>query len=244
MQRHAARARLSDAPLNEGRGINPGDTSGDDRFRRRDRATPNRRSTKAGASTPATPCALGRTLWNSLLYLAQRRPGHQPRRHFVPGSPPPAASVALMRSTKAGASTPATRLLRRRTGETVCPVAQRRPGHQPRRHCSYNAGVMPAVGCLLAQRRPGHQPRRHSSGSPSARTHGRSSRPLNEGRGINPGDTYSLMVGLPHHPDARSTKAGASTPATPSISASSRRGQWSGAAQRRPGHQPRRHRPP
>ncbi len=63
------------------------------------------------------------------------------------------------------------------------PTAQRRPGREPRRH----PGPRPRV-CepLPAQRRPGREPRRH---------HGRVSPTvarnvaLNEGRGVNPGDT-------------------------------------------------------
>ena len=63
-------------PLNEGRGINPGDT----------------------ATSSSTEGRFNR---------AQRRPGHQPRRHYAISAPDRMASAR----------------------------AQRRPGHQPRRHC-------------------------------------------------------------------------------------------------------------
>ena len=63
---------------------------------------------------------------------------------------------------------------------------------------------------LSAQRRPGHKPRRHVV--PPAGS-GRSTETLNEGRGINPGDTCALCaLCVELH-----------------------------AAQRRPGHKPRRH---
>ena len=62
-----------------------------------------------------------------------------------------------------------------------------------------------------AQRRPGHQPRRHLRARPARRPC--SARTLNEGRGINPGDTGRCSP-RPARGWPRSTKAGASTPAT------------------------------
>ena len=110
--------------LNKGRGINPGDTRAGFPVG----AVSQARSTKAGASTPATRAPTtarhqdcmtlneGRGInpgdtWiiprcQSQRFDAQRRPGHQPRRH--PG-PPVQADYRPPRSTKAGASTPATR---------------------------------------------------------------------------------------------------------------------------------------
>ena len=134
--------------------------------------------------------------------------------------------------------------------------AQRRPGHQPRRHTTNRAALV--LG-QHAQRRPGHQPRRHVDWGGRLRpvrgslNEGRGINPgdtlptlpldfkrgaLNEGRGINPGDTFnSTLVSNRFAP--RSTKAGASTPATQGEIKFI--GDVLPAAQRRPGHQPRRH---
>ena len=140
--------RVPCGPLNEGRGRDPGDTGLTDRvaFLR------DERSTKAGAETPATQpwpltfsCA-GKPLnegrgrdpgdtrpfwdWCAGISGAQRRPGPRPRRHSgvsLVGRP------VLARSTKAGAETPATRvILIRVLLKGIC--AQRRPGPRPRRH--------------------------------------------------------------------------------------------------------------
>ena len=89
--------------------------------------------------------------------------------------------------------------------ELVCDLrAQRRPGREPRRHAVPTHSVfVPAVGD--AQRRPGREPRRHAPAHAGCR---RPARPLNEGRGVNPGDTAAAdYQPLRHH--ARSTKAGA-----------------------------------
>ena len=238
-------------------------------------------------------------------WRAQRRPGHQPRRHPKHGAL--WCVIWIERSTKAGASTPATLsiagLCRARsttlnegrginpgdtrvrgssrlgsagplnegrginpgdTGSTggttstartlnegrginpgdtsggrvssaACVIAQRRPGHQPRRHVSQ---PRLSKGGRNAQRRPGHQPRRHSytlgralSSLWSTLNEGRGINPgdtrrwrlwwagwcaLNEGRGINPGDTVSRSASTRSR-SSRSTKAGASTPATPGV---------------------------
>ena len=183
--------------LNEGRGINPGDT------------------------VTSAHALLRRD-------CAQRRPGHQPRRHRLALL---RLRDGLQRSTKAGASTPATLVC---PGVVIPPPhpAQRRPGHQPRRHpltCTRRWS-----GLRTAQRRPGHQPRRHIQ---AATTTPRGGAPLNEGRGINPGDTTASV-----------TDVGVVTSAQRRPGHQPRR-HWSvqllnpGArpAQRRPGHQPRRH---
>ena len=140
--------RFSDS-LNEGRGINPGDTindrSGDTRHLQR--------STKAGASTPATLVACGRASRRSK--VAQRRPGHQPRRHCFQ-----AAGFLGCASLNEGRGI--------NPGDTPEPFwllydfndAQRRPGHQPRRHRRKR------VVAVLVQDRS------------------------TKGRGINPGDTF------------------------------------------------------
>ena len=180
-RRHRRRARRSIArpqpSLNEGRGVSPGDTG--------------------AAVAPHRPFG-----------PAQRRPGRQPRRHAD-------SSVSFVRwtadrSTKAGASAPATPADAFTVGAYVGSIAQRRPGRQPRRHG-------PSRVCRdgqnhSAQRRPGRQPRRHgirpakgmrtvrrrstkagasAPATPPARIPGyrRSRRTLNEGRGVSPGDT-------------------------------------------------------
>ncbi len=232
--------------LNEGRGINPGDTR------------------------PRRECA-------GVRHDAQRRPGHQPRRHRPRRRHRP---QPCLRSTKAGASTPATQASPTpppstmsalnegrgiNPGDTVIvqfiafvvKSAQRRPGHQPRRHSSSNPGspstssaqrrpghqprrhfvisLSEMVATRRAQRRPGHQPRRHTPRPPHFR---QTSFALNEGRGINPGDTGLPRLALTLR-RTRSTKAGASTPATLELLRLDEKVK--DAAQRRPGHQPRRH---
>ena len=86
-------------------------------------------------------------------------------------------------------------------------AAQRRPGREPRRHICREAI---AGRIALAQRRPGREPRRHRVGTARPRN---ATTPLNEGRGVNPGDTGGRRKG--------------DTP-------------WD-LAQRRPGREPRRH---
>ena len=159
---------------------------------------------------------------------AQRRPGRSPRRHpagWEVGQP------RDLRSTKAGAFTPATRSTARYRYGPVPPLnegrgvhpgdtgsrrqrrplrgrdAQRRPGRSPRRHAAH---PLETTDKWAAQRRPGRSPRRH----------------------------VRLPVGGSGD-DARSTKAGAFTPATRPV-------RWSASArgpraQRRPGRSPRRH---
>ena len=47
---------------------------------------------------------------------------------------------------------------------------------------------------MLAQRRPGREPRRHN---PDRRKTAAAVAALNEGRGVNPGDTYTVSVNTP-----------------------------------------------
>ena len=124
----------------------------------------------------------------TLIDIAQRRPGHQPRRHREPGEDP-LCRLARRRSTKAGTSAPAT------------------PASSTRRMV-YGARSS-------AQRRPGHQPRRHRLADGVRYD---STRTLNEGRDISPGDTFTSTSGPPEG-----------------------RESFRRVAQRRPGHQPRRH---
>ena len=138
------------------------------------------RSTKAGASTPAT---LGTLPLSSKYHRrAQRRPGHQPRRHRHNIR---VVRIALdIRSTKAGASTPATLSLHLRVAQLLRRRSTKAGASTPATHDADDTDVVPSEA---AQRRPGHQPRRHLAILPM----GRHVTPptLNEGRGINPGDT-------------------------------------------------------
>ena len=182
---------------------------------------------------------------------AQRRPGHAPRRHAVPDEH---AAAMHVRSTKAGARTPATRVTLTPTVWTLSPLNEGRgthPGDTRTGECavdrlrlrSTKAGARtpatPSDGAISpaaahAQRRPGHAPRRHpyKSAEWSNRT------PLNEGRGTHPGDTHLRPAREGRAPE-RSTKAGARTPATRLTAPAMMR--IATDAQRRPGHAPRRH---
>ena len=173
--------------------------------------------------------------------VAQRRPGPQPRRHSDARQPrialqaldrstkagastPATLELAVFgcvadlkcRSTKAGASTPATRALMAVLVATTRPTpAQRRPGPQPRRH--------PDLDIRYPVRLDPRRSTKAGASTPATRADGRSCWPgssthtLNEGRGLNPGDT---------------SRYGAQRAATTSA-----------LAQRRPGPQPRRHWP-
>ena len=136
------------------------------------------------------------------LLTLKRRPGPQPRRHL----PPRVRWAHCIRSTKAGASTPATleavtlehdaEVGRSTKAGASTPATRRTPRRCARRTSALNEGrgLNPATHIDLAhentaspaQRRPGPQPRRHVA------------------VGVQPG----------RHLLARSTKAGASTPAT------------------------------
>ena len=171
-----------------------------------------RRSTKAGAHTPATLFSLVLVL--SASSVAQRRPGRIPRRHSRRGEP---FEALIRRSTKAGAHTPATPAPKR-TQRTPCEFAQRRPGRIPRRHLK--GLTLPTVAPIPAQRRPGRIPRRHKPAgqhflfrgirSTKAGAHTPATRPtrrrskstrrsLNEGRGAYPGDTQSRIPSRQSH---------------------------------------------
>ena len=118
---------------------------------------------------------------------AQRRPGPQPRRHGnlhlgTPGHLP----YIIRRSTKAGASTPATHWptrtqLRSQGRASLNEGRGLNPGDT-----GGGSHVSSADASCSAQRRPGPQPRRHSARC-LVRLESRG--PLNEGRGLNPGDT-------------------------------------------------------
>ena len=165
--------------------------------------------------------------WN--IMSAQRRPERQPRRHpqpahrahrhvssrstkagaSTPATPAHAADLVPqpLRSTKAGASTPAT-LPSPRSGP-ACAGTSLNEGR------SVNPGDTQSTRADVgrsdsAQRRPERQPRRHTHQN---RRGPAPTRTLNEGRSVNPGDT---TIPLTH-------------------------GVGSAVAQRRPERQPRRH---
>jgi len=199
-QRHGLRrgaASARDPALNEGRGPNPSDT----RFGVSCLAPLDGRSTKAGARTPATPPSrAGRRS----AFHAQRRPGPEPQRH----KNPMLAALGLY-------------------------LAQRRPGPEPQRHAADLEKVAAAAGRstkagartpatrltahfrlqhLRAPLNEGRGPNPSDTSRPQASLG--CSRSLNEGRGPNPSDT-GRPVEQGKASRARSTKAGARTPATP-----------------------------
>ena len=164
------------------------------------------RSTKAGAETPAThdlPHAPDAAI------RAQRRPGPRPRRHPygpLPADPGP-SSLNEGRGRDPGDTSRACRPAWRHSGRSTKAGAET--------PATLDAGEIQFLGSTTAQRRPGPRPRRHSSPptiSPPAS-------PLNEGRGRDPGDTQVDRVEA-RKLGRRSTKAGAETPATPSVSIS------------------------
>ena len=115
------------------------------------------RSTKAGARTPATPG------WNTgsltTIVAAQRRPGLEPQRHVQ----------AYVRGFVAASN------------------AQRRPGLEPQRHWRRWPEERQALcrSTKAAARTPATRP---ASATPSSATP-----PLNEGRGSNPSDTVMRL---------------------------------------------------
>ncbi len=158
-------------PLNEGRGVGPGDPTTPPPLRRWASTLNEGRGRRPRRST----CSM---LPMMSAHIAQRRPGRRPRR-----SRPVRLGLAdlLGRSTKAGASAPAIHshtasrtawpitLNEGRgvgpgdpTGRPVIasragPGAQRRPGRRPRRSVRELLAVERVVD---AQRRPGRRPRR------------------------------------------------------------------------------------
>ena len=138
---------------------------------------------------------------------AQPRPGREPRRHF------------MNRRTGAAQTGPLNQGRGVNPGDTWCGCshhpscwpAQPRPGREPRRHVEFE---VECHRCMRAQPRPGREPRRHAAAavSPSGshvaqprpgrepRRHARrrlrrrpTRRALNQGRGVNPGDTAKFV---------------------------------------------------
>ena len=156
-------------PLNEGRGVNPGDTSTDSTFARR---------------------------FTSLNEGRGVNPGDTGSHGVVPHE---YAVLALNegRGVNPG-DTPESTIVKRRAI-----TAQRRPGREPRRHGHRLAHARHGRGSLNEGRgvNPGDTPARPERLPPPTG-------PLNEGRGVNPGDTPQLPIDRVRH-DPRSTKAGA-----------------------------------
>ena len=158
---------------------------------------------------------------------AQRRPERQPRLHV---SAVVRHAELPLRSTKAGASTPATPAqtcmcatptIALNEGRSVNPgytyssihsldlacTAQRRPERQPRLHV-WGGGIQ--VIRDDAQRRPERQPRLHHRRLHGAASYGHRSTKA----GASTPATLSQPAAYSAEPGPRSTKAGASTPAT------------------------------
>ena len=175
-RRHTGRLRVGErgayVPLNEGRSVNPGDT-GQGPPTGAPNDTPVQALNEGRSVNPGdTSMRHGRLDWGSIGVRAQRRPERQPRRH----SGLPAYDEQGRR-----------RMLALNEGRSV------NPGDTPsssRRH----RDLEPVD---IAQRRPERQPRRHDR---HEGVRGWSSTPfnapLNEGRSVNPGDTWSKMM---HH---------------------------------------------
>ena len=141
----------------------------------------------------------------TLSAIAQRRPGPRPRRHVLEG---PHHELDEVRSTKAGAETPATPRPPMRTLPTRA-TAQRRPGPRPRRHWRDESAAAVAGA---AQRRPGPRPRRHRLRELPCS--GRGS-PRSTKAGAETPATRCPRPDVVLEVNRRSTKAGAETPATP-----------------------------
>ena len=142
--------------------------------------------------------------------FAQRRPGPKPRRHRQRFC---LTALACATLNEGRGLNPGDTLLFGTIMSNKCP-AQRRPGPKPRRHLQHLPTLCAAVKC--AQRRPGPKPRRHlrkycnylnflpslneGRGLNPGDTRHRHSAPttadsLNEGRGLNPGDTRGTQRG-------------------------------------------------
>ena len=115
---HAILAFWAASALNEGRDISPGDTrlssGASGRF---DDATLNEGRDISPGDTPAGRYERARPVMCHAR-AAQRRPGHQPRRHVRDFKIAIELPLILLRSTKAGTSAPATRSPRRGCGYT------------------------------------------------------------------------------------------------------------------------------
>ena len=224
-RRHTRERRApstASAPLNEGRGANPGDTRGSTRRRSSRGAALNE---GRGANPGDTLC--GRDSWSSRPRTLNEGRGANPGDTRWTGENRPGSN---RRSTKAGARTPAT-LGQGPSIRRPLRSAQRRPGREPRRH---------REPC------PGGRKRRARSTKAGARTPAtrgarrdcpRTARPLNEGRGANPGDTRRAPRVSPVDTSAQRRPG-----REPRRHVAHALGEAQViAAQRRPGREPRRH---
>ena len=158
---------------------------------------------------------------------AQRRPERQPRLHPVGDR---RRVVACPRSTKAGASTPATRGQSVRSQGTADQRSTKAGASTPATHGSVlvwlvargrstKAGAStPATLARPSQRWVRERRSTKAGASTPATPAGPPPEPrlaasLNEGRSVNPGYTRDVVAGVANQRQ-RSTKAGASTPAT------------------------------
>ena len=145
--RTGAFRRSCSGPLNEGQGVNPGDTSVTSGSNTTVLLAQRRPGCEPRRHGPGDPIA-------SAVRHAQRRPGCEPRRHHlyaqVVGRP--RASLNEGQGVNPGDTWNVT------SNVGTLEVAQRRPGCEPRRHdcCSVGSRVP-----SNAQRRPGCEPRRH-----------------------------------------------------------------------------------
>ena len=144
----------------------------------RDRRDHRLRSTKAGASAPATQRP-------AVASARAGKPSLNEGRSVSPGDTrdaPHGPRQLLERSTKAGASAPATpeTLRERRRGQSAL--------NEGRSVSPGDTSVMLSApfATMSAQRRPERQPRRHR---PVRTRRPRRIRALNEGRSVSPGDT-------------------------------------------------------
>ena len=122
----------SRSTLNEGRGMNPGDTSTALVHACNSTGSPLNEGRGMNPGDTRRPTSPGPVLHHAL--PAQRRPRHEPRRHE------PVVRPQVCRDPQSRG-------------------AQRRPRHEPRRHCG--RALRAHCGTMFAQRRPRHEPRRH-----------------------------------------------------------------------------------
>ena len=189
--RTAAPRRMA---LNEGRGVNPGDTRS---LRCSSRGQLSLSLNEGRGVNPGDTCS--RISVNAQpAPFAQRRPGREPRRHSATAS---AGDRTATLNEGRGVNPGDTNTSLESLGETF--NAQRRPGREPRRHAR-RRGWRPRSGSLNEGRgvNPGD-----TCGTATTGRSGRSS--LNEGRGVNPGDTLRRQIVRPRPDHVRSTKAGA-----------------------------------
>ena len=207
--------------LNEGRGANPGDT------RQGVDDEPHHRPLNEGrGANPGDTRSFGVIVFRR--FIAQRRPGREPRRHHLAYD---GVGPSKLRSTKAGARTPAT-LARPLESMQQLVRSTKAGARTPATRASH--WTLPSL-TQGAQRRPGREPRRHHE----ARHHQVPDAARSTKAGArNPGDT-TAGAGAWRMPSGRSTKAGARTPATRGRQSTGAASQL--VAQRRPGREPRRH---